>query len=162
MTPLWIKYEFHVLKCFIYIYVYIYIYVFICYFDLLKPFKYFWVYIYPCKQLPPLCRMWTLPLSQTLKHSPNLLGLAKGYILMTWSNWRSQDSATLFLLKKRILFYFSVYDCWLTEILLGNPKGTLRKGIMCSLLSEHHIRVLIQFSHKWGRSPMNYQNISGI
>lgn len=69
----------------------------------------------------------SLPLSQTRKPSHELLSLAKGYTLTIWSSWRSYDSGTLFLLKKGILFYFSVYDCWLREILSGNPKGTLRK-----------------------------------
>lgn len=69
----------------------------------------------------------SLPLSQTRKHSPKLLSFAKGCTLTIWSSWRSCDSGTLFLLKKGILFYFSVYDSWLSEILSGNPKGTLRK-----------------------------------
>lgn len=114
------------IPCVMYI---IYMHVYMSYLDLLKLFgliKWFWFHIYPCKQLPPLIRIWTLPFSLTSKHSSNLL--VKGYILRTWSNWKSQDSGNFFPLKKRNLFYFSVYDCWLTEILLHNP--TKKKGSM--------------------------------
>lgn len=38
---------------------------------------------------------------------------------------------THFPVKERTLLYFSKYGCWLIEILLGNPKGMLRKRASC-------------------------------
>lgn len=72
--------------------------------------------------------MDSLPLSQRQENTAlNFCRLPRMYfnnviklkVLWLWNSFSS---------KERNFVYFSVYDSWLSEILSGNPKGTLRKG----------------------------------